>query len=102
LPALAEQHAEFAQRDQQHRRAQFVEQAFRNQHEIFVRERIRISRFVRQIRQFKGLLAIRRDEREAAQIQMMRRLGVETEPDAARAAERFDFVEQRLRDDPLL
>ena len=101
LPALAEQHAQFAERDQQHRRAQFVEQSFRDEHEIFVGQRIRVARFVRQIRQFKSFLAVRRDERKAGQIQMMHRLGVEAQPDAARAAERFDFIEQRLRHDAL-
>ena len=101
LPALAEQHAQFAERDQQHRRAQFVEQSFGDEHEIFVRQRVGVARFIRQIRQFEGLLAIRRDERKAAQIQMMHRLGIEAQPDAARAAKRFDFVQQRLRHDAL-
>ena len=81
------------------RRAQFVQQAFRDEHQIFVRERIRIFGFVRQIREFKRFLAVRRDERKVAQIQMMHRLRVEAQPHAALAAERFDFVQQRLRDD---
>ena len=99
LSALAKQHALFAECDQKHRRAQFIEQSFRNQHQIFVRKRIRIASRnggIRQICQFERLLAVGRDERETGQIQVMHRLGIETEPDAPRAAKRFDFVEQRL------
>ena len=99
LPALAEQHAQFAERDEQDGRAEFVEQAFGGEHEILVGERIGAARFVRQVRQFKGFLAIGRDEREAGQVQMVNRLGIETQPDAARAAKRFEFIEQRLGDD---
>ena len=37
LPALAEQHAQFAERDEQERRTQFVEEPFRHEHEVLVR-----------------------------------------------------------------
>ena len=65
------------------------------------RQRICVARVVRQIRQFKRLLAVRRDERKAIQIQVMHRLGIEAQPNAALAAERLDLVQQRLRDDAL-
>src|ERR1019366_4327553 len=64
LPALAEQHPGFAKRDEQQRRTQFREQLFRDKHEIFVRKRIFVFGFVRQIRQFKRFFSIRRDERK--------------------------------------
>src|ERR1700744_2783928 len=36
LAALAKQHAQFAERDQKHGGAQFVEQTFRDEHQVFI------------------------------------------------------------------
>ena len=96
LPALAEQHAQIAERDEQQRGAQFVEQTLGDEHEIFVLERIGLARVVLERRQFKRLLAVGRDERKRGEIQMMHRLGIEAEPHAAFTAERLHAFEQRL------
>ncbi len=101
LSALAEQHSQFTQRNEHQCRAQFVQQPFRDEHEIGVRERMGVFSFIRQVRELKRLLAVRRDERKVAQIQMMHRLRVEAQPHPALAAERLDFVQQRLRDHAL-
>ena len=57
--------------------------------------------FIRQAGQFEGLLAVRRDQGEAGQVQAMHGLGIEAEPDAMRAAESLEFIQQRLGDHAL-
>src|SRR5947208_1874893 len=98
LAALAEQHSLVAQRDQQQSRPQVAQQFFRGAHQSGVIQRIGGPRrtAVDHAGQFKRFLPIRRDEGYSRQVQMVNGLGVETEPEAARAAEFFDFIEQRL------
>jgi len=101
LPALAEQQAEIAERDEQHGGAQLVQEEAGGLHQIFVLEWIRVARVVRQAGEFKSFLAVRRDERERGEIQVMHRFRIEAQPDAALAAERLHSVEQRLGHDAL-
>ena len=101
LAALTEQHAEFAQRDKQNGGADFVQQPFGGSQQVFVSERISVTCIVGKIGEFKRLFAIRSDERQTAEIEMVHGLGIKAQPHAVVAAEFFDFVQQRLRHDAL-
>lgn len=68
LPALAQQQAQFAQRDEQHGRAQFVEESLGGQHEVLVRQGIRVARFVREGRKFERFLPIRSDQGQPGEV----------------------------------
>src|SRR5580704_11862938 len=70
-------------------------------HQVLVSQGIAVARGVRQTSEFKSFLAVRSDERQIAEVEMMHRLGIEAQPDAVLVAESLYLVEQRLGDDAL-
>ena len=58
LAALAEQHAQFAERDEQDRWTRMLKQPVHDEPEIFILQRIGLAGVIRQFRQFKRLLAV--------------------------------------------
>ena len=94
LASLAEQHAEVAQRNQQQRGTEFIQQALCSLHQIVILQWIRIARFIGNLRQFKCFLAVGRNERERREVQMVNRLGVHAQPQAALMAQGFHAFEQ--------
>jgi len=101
LAGAAEEHAQFAERDEEQGGGEVLEETARGADEVEVAERVGVAGFVGQSAELEGLLAVGRDEGEAGEVEVMDGLGVEAQPDAVTAAERLEGVEEGLGDDAL-
>ena len=93
---LAEQHPLISEGDEQERRLQFVEEFLRGFQEVDVLQRFRVARGVGQASEFEGFFAIRGDERQARQAELVDRFGIEAQPDPAGAAELLQPFQKKL------
>src|SRR5258708_2187265 len=97
---LAKQHAEFAKSDQQNGRPKTLEQTASDQQQVGVLVGVTVPGVIRQSGQFKCFLSIRSNQGKSTEIQNMRGLRVEAEPFTFLAAEGFQRMKKRLRNDP--
>ena len=78
---------------------EIFQQSLRRADEVEVREGVRVARIVRQVGQLEGFLAVRGDEREIGEIEVMHRFRIKAQPDTAFAAELLQRIEEALSDD---
>jgi hypothetical protein len=103
LAALTEQHAEFAERDEQQSGGEIVQQPSGGANIRFLSlSGFAVAGFVRKFASSKASLRFGVMSESPAQVQMMHRLGVDAQPDASFPAERaFKFVQQGCVTTPL-
>ena len=97
--AAAEEQSLLAQRDQEQRGREVAEDLLRDAHESGVFQRVLGAFVVGHTGQLEGFLAVRREQRQAGDVDLVDRLRIEADPDAARFGQRLQFVQQRLGDD---